>query len=91
MAYKEYDFRDFRIGELIVQCYTQNTSYGFRHVAKVRTYCDSDIIATAKACYYNRTWERWKYENVIKKALESIDDSGAYLEIVKNSPDGREL
>ena len=51
-------------------CYTQSTSYGFRHVA----FFDEawGEIQLAKACYYNRTWERFTYETVLKKALANL-------------------
>lgn len=56
-------------------CYTQDTSYGFRHVCcegfsntDNASYIKNDIIA--KATYYNRTWESFRYETVLKKAIE---------------------
>ena len=56
-------------------CYTQYTSYGFRHVCcegfsntETCRYIKNDIIA--KATYYNRTWESFRYETVLRKAIE---------------------
>ena len=55
-------------------CYTQDTSYGFRHICcegfsntDVCRYVSDDIIA--KATYYNRTWESFEYETVLKGAI----------------------
>ncbi len=56
-------------------CYTQDTSYGFRHICcegfsntDVCRYVSGDIIA--KATYYNRTWESFRYETVLARAIE---------------------
>ena len=56
-------------------CYTQDTSYGFRHICcegfsntDVCRYVAGDIVA--KATYYNRTWESFRYETVLRKAIE---------------------
>ena len=61
-------------------CYSQSTNYGFRHICTlgynntdVCRYIKSDIIA--KACYYNRTWERFKYETVLARGIENLDES----------------
>ena len=52
----------------IVVCETKNTRNGFKHVA---TLCrDGYNIATAKANYFNRTWESFTYETVLKKIVE---------------------
>ena len=47
-------------------CKTQNTSYGFRHVC-----FDNHFDQVAKATYYNRTWERFRYETVLNKAIDN--------------------
>lgn len=46
-------------------CKSQDTSYGFRHVCY-----DSRFNQVAKSCYYNRTWERFRYETVLTQAIE---------------------
>lgn len=61
-----------------ITCYTQSTSYGFRHVA-----CEGFSDTTefrwikrnllAKATYYNRTWERFQYETVLRNAIQNLD------------------
>ena len=64
---KDYDFT----------CYTQSTSYGFRHICTEGynnttecRYIKSDIVA--KATYYNRTWERFRYETVLYRAIDNV-------------------
>ena len=58
-------------------CYTQSTSYGFRHICTLGyndttecRYIKSKIIA--KATYYNRTYERFCYETVLRNGLETL-------------------
>lgn len=58
-------------------CYTQDTSYGFRHICcdgfsntDVCRYVRDDIIA--KVSYYNRTWETFRYETVLRQAIEKM-------------------
>ena len=79
MAYKLRNREVFRATvngtDYTFTCYTQDTSYGFRHICcdgfsntDVCRYVKDDIIA--KATYYNRTWERFRYETVLRQAIE---------------------
>lgn len=56
-----------------IVCQSENTRYGFRHLATMLQ--NGYEIASAKACYYNRTWECYQYQTVlldiIEKALKS--------------------
>lgn len=84
MAYKLYGREVFRATtkdgqDFTFTCYGQGTSYGFRHICTlgwndtdVAKYVKDDIIA--KATYYNRTWERFKYETVLRKGIENLDE-----------------
>lgn len=83
MAYKLYGRQVFRATvngtEYNFTCYGQGTAYGFRHICTlgfndttVCAYVKGDIIA--KACYYNRTWERFKYETVLARGIENLDE-----------------
>jgi len=54
--------------EYNVVCNWQNTRYGFRHLATLHK--NGYEIAKAKACYYNRTWERFEYETVLLKLID---------------------
>lgn len=84
MAYKLYGRQVFTAEvqgqEYTFTCYGQDTSYGFRHICTLGwnntttcSYIKRDIIA--KACYYNRTWERFKYETVLSKATDNLNAS----------------
>ena len=54
----------------VINCYGQNTNYGFRHVAFLdKGYYEEQL---AKACYYNRTWESFQYETVLSRAIEKL-------------------
>jgi hypothetical protein len=66
-----YDHQLFDLGHgLTAACHTEDTRYGFRHLAVL--FRDGTQIAQAKACYYNRTWESYRYESVL---LKLIDDA----------------
>ena len=82
MAYKLYGREMFTAdvnGEhYVFTCYGQSTNYGFRHICclgysntDVAKYVRDDIIA--KACYYNRTWESFRYETVLNRAINNLD------------------
>jgi hypothetical protein len=55
-----------------IVCRSENTSYGFRHLATL--YVDGSERETAKACYHNRTWEKFQYETVLLLLLEKTID-----------------
>ena len=60
--------KEFKIDENVtVECGSQRTSYGFRHLAVLRE--NGSRKAEAKACYYNRTWEAFEYQSVIHKII----------------------
>lgn len=87
MTRKFYDKKTFNINDRIsIECSTQDTNYGFRHVASALV--AGYAVTTAKCCYYNRTWEAWEYQSVIKKIAESKDlapeDREAILSYAKN-------
>ena len=55
-----------------IDCWSENTRYGFRHLANLyRTGLSGTTVCIekAKVCYYNRTWESFEFETVIKKLL----------------------
>jgi hypothetical protein len=49
--------------DIEVVCESQNTRYGFRHLATLMR--DGKEQETAKCCYYNRTWEKYEYQSVL--------------------------
>lgn len=66
-----YNTKYFTINdELSVRCETQDTSYGFRHVAELLKN-GWETTGYAKCTYYNRTWERYTYESVLEKLLSN--------------------
>lgn len=79
MAYRYYDGTVFKIitpdnKKLFLTCFEQCTSYGFRHV------CFKGLIIfpdkskqVSKRTYYNRTDERYQFENVLEDAIELLD------------------
>jgi hypothetical protein len=82
MAYKLYAREQFEATDSkgknwTFTCYTQNTSYGFRHICTLGyndtancSYIKKDILA--KCCYYNRTWECFRYQTVLREAIEKL-------------------
>ena len=71
---KHYDTRTFTAKvngeEITFSCYTTDTRCGFCHTAH---YVGWDYNLTdTKASYYNRTWERFEYESVLKRAIEKL-------------------
>ena len=59
-----------------VICYTISTPRGFNHYAVLE---GSSI--EAKAVYYSRTWESYKYETVLSRLQSKLDDEYAYLNL----------
>ena len=76
MATKRYNQQSFRAiinGEEVTlfRCYTTDTRSGFCHTAHSTYYDATDT----KVSYYNRTWERFDYESVLKRAIEKLPKS----------------
>ena len=74
MANKQYDIRYFSAKvngeEIEFRCYTTDTRCGFCHTAHLMGWKYS--TTDTKASYYNRTWERFEYESVLKRAIEKL-------------------
>ena len=85
MAYKLYGRQVFKATvdgkEFTFTCYGQGTSYGFRHLCfegysnteKLNSYLKESLLA--KVVWCNRTWERFQYETVLRKAIENLYES----------------
>lgn len=71
---KQYDVRYFTAKvngkEIEFRCYTTDTRCGFCHTAHYVGW-EYEITDT-KASYYNRTWERFEYESVLKRAIDKL-------------------
>lgn len=52
-------------------CRSENTSYGFRHLCTI--FKNGRDVGHAKATYYNRTWEAYEFQSVLKDAINSAD------------------
>lgn len=80
--------KTFRLGEAAdIECGWQNTSYGFRHLAVLRT---RDQRYEAKACYYNRTWEAYEYQSVVHAVIQKAfpkAEAQKYFDIVDGKAD----
>jgi hypothetical protein len=61
---------------LYMFCRTQKTRYGFRHVCDFRRPGEYSYTR-AKCCYYNRTWESFRYESVLKEAARKMQPEHA--------------
>lgn len=74
MAVNQYNVRYFSAKangkEIEFRCYTTDTRSGFCHTAHYVGW-DYDLTDT-KASYYNRTWERFDYESVLKRAIDKL-------------------
>lgn len=71
---KHYDIQYFTATvngqEITFRCHTTDTRNGFCHTAH---YCGWDYSLTdTKVSYYNRTWERFTYESVLKRAIDKL-------------------
>lgn len=92
MAYKLYGREVFTAKvnntEYTFTCYTQNTSYGFRHICtesfnntEEARWIKRDILN--KCCYYNRTWECFRYQTVLRGAIEKLNAPKQDKELLK--------
>lgn len=74
MATKQYDIQYFiaKVNgeEIRFRCHTTNTRCGFCHTAHLMGW--KYDITDSKISYYNRTWERFEYESVLKRAIEKL-------------------
>ena len=66
--------RTFKINsKFSIICTSEGTRYGFRHLATLTV--NGYGRDKAKACYYNRTWERFEFESVISSLLHSSKET----------------
>jgi hypothetical protein len=83
MAYAKKGFKEFDLGNgYRAECHWEKTRYGFRHIAVLRE--NGSRVCEAKACYYNRTWERYEYESVLEDLVRKFAkaDRGAHADAV---------
>jgi len=68
-----------------IVCNWENTRYGFRHIAVLHK--NGFEISRGKICYYNRTWERYEFESVLKEVIYKYftgKEQKKYLKIIAN-------
>ena len=56
---------------LAIECKSERTRYGFRHVGELLY--NGRTIARASRPYYNRTWERYEYESLFLELHDRAD------------------
>jgi hypothetical protein len=70
---REYNSQSFKINDHVTAfCHTEDTRSGFRHLATL--FNDGMILAQAKVCYINRTWERYDYQTVLHGLASKVTD-----------------
>ena len=82
--YNTQDFTAVIDGERVTlfHCYTTDTRNGFAHHA-VSTYFGA---TDTRQSYYNRTWERFRYESVLCSAIKKLPkrvQETAYAQIIE--------
>ena len=79
---KLYDVRTFTFSpDLQAVCHTENTRYGFRHLAQLM-YQGHSMGNPVKVCYYNRTWEAFMYQTVLLKLADLPNLSSADRDLI---------
>jgi hypothetical protein len=67
-----------------VICNTKETRNGFKHEAVI---CINGYAGNVKTKICYRTWERFTYEDVLKKVIkegfERVEEQGKYLDIIR--------
>ena len=72
-----------------IECKSEKTRYGFRHLASLQK--EGCEVAKSKACYYNRTWESYDFQTVAHGVIRKhFDESTAqeYYQIVDKQGQG---
>lgn len=83
MTYKKY-YKTIELErngyKVIARVFSQDTKYGFRHVCtdlkitelqakrSLVDLCNTNIVCR----YYNRTWEHWRFQSVLLKAVSIL-------------------
>lgn len=65
--FKTFNFKTLTGESVSITCYTYESGYYWGHRAYVHNTGDE-----VKITYYNRTWEAFKYESVLYKALRAL-------------------
>lgn len=66
-----------------VVCNTKDTRNGFKHVGHLMR--GGSEVNETKICYLNRTWERFTYESILYKVVNTFFEKGEiekYKEVI---------
>lgn len=58
---------------LYVVCDHAKTRSGFKHTGKI--FYKSRLVCEDKILYYNRTWEAWEYQSILRSCENWIDNN----------------
>jgi hypothetical protein len=60
------EVKTFEVNDVIrIDCLSERTRSGFRHLATL--YYGGSVLAKAKVCYQNRTWEAYEFQSVLEE------------------------
>ena len=72
MATKRYNQESFEANvngrNYTFYAYTTNTRHGFCHT--IQTLCEGSWLSDTKVSYWNQTWERFRYESALSRAID---------------------
>jgi len=64
--------QEFKVNEkLTVECKMQYNKKGFKHVATLKL--NGYEVLTTRTQYYNRTWESYQYESILRQLADRIE------------------
>lgn len=89
MARKRYNITTYELGPYQFDLWTEDTSYGFRHLGQLSK--NFRVIGANKATYYNRSWESYDYQTVIHKLIDGseIEDKAGAKKTIDDMALGR--
>jgi len=69
-----------------IVCNWKKTRSGFKHIANLCI--NGTSVYETKVNYYNRTWESFEYESILKKVIENYfvqnDEKEKYLKVIQD-------
>lgn len=70
--------------QFVLVCDSKSTRNGFCHTCSVIN-VDENTVGSARVDYMNRTWESYKYQSVIRKALRKAGFTDDEIESIDRS------
>lgn len=62
----------YKVNDIYYFCESKSTRSGFAHIVQIKNKYFEDLAA-AKINYYNRTWEKYDFQSVMRKAQENLE------------------